>query len=459
MRMKTRIVFISCMAVLAASLVSDVIIWYLTTKSYKDEAYAKAYQKAYMVSAEMQKGLSETEDITEEDIYLRYYLKTKGDDYDICFRSGASANGEDNIIYNHTVFTEQYLAGLSYNCESELSYTYLNWEDRNYIIFNKEIQSFIHYYRIEDITYVQERQEKLLVSMILITAVVVCATVLFLWLVLQRLLRPLQRLHDSAVRIAKGKYDERIPVERSDEIGRLSETFNEMAAAVEHRTKSLAESEYRKTLFMGNLTHELKTPMTAISGYAQTLLTVRPGREEQEEALQYIYQECRRLERLSRKMLKLLELEQETELKRTEVPIRNIFDTASRVCESVLDKKRLLLVREEAGEIFLLEEDLMAEAIINLIDNAAKASKEGGKIILRAGEDFIEVEDYGKGIPAEEQERILEPFYMVDKSRSRKSGGAGLGLALTALIARCHNCRIVVDSRVGEGTRIRLQFV
>lgn len=459
MKLRTRIIFVSCMAVLAACLVSDVIIWHLTTKSYKDEAYAKAYQNAYMISAEMQQRLSEVGGTAEVDTYLEYYLKTKGDDYDVCFRNRTSGDKEDNIIYNHTIFTEEYLKGLAYSNGNELGYTYLNRKGRCYIIFSKEMQPAIHYYRIEDITYVQERQEKLLVSMLLITTGVVCATVLFLQFVLKRILKPLQRLHDGAVRIAKGQYGERVPVERSDEIGQLSETFNEMAAAVEHKTKSLEESEYRKTLFMGNLTHELKTPMTAISGYAQTLLTVRLGEEEQEEALQYIYQECGRLERLSRKMLKLLELEQETELKRTEVPIRRIFEAAGRACRSVLHKKKLSLSLEENGEVFLLEEDLMTEALINLIDNAAKASEEDGKIILRAGEDYIEVEDYGKGIPPEEQERILEPFYMVDKSRSRKSGGAGLGLALTAMIARCHHCRIAIDSREGEGTRIRLQFV
>lgn len=459
MKLRTRIILISCMAVLAACLVSDVLILHLTGKSYQNEAYVKAYQNAYMMLSQLEQGLLEFEGNTEEAVYLEYYLKQNGDDYDICFCNTPAKGKADSTIYNHTLFTREYLMSLTYNSDKNMEYTYLDWEGGSYIVFGRIIKGDLQYYRIEDITYVREKQEHLLVSMILITAGVVGATILFLQLILKRMLKPLQKLNDSAGRIAKGQYDERIPVERSDEIGQLSETFNEMAAAVEHKTKSLEESEYRKTLFMGNLTHELKTPMTAISGYAQTLLTVRLGEEAQEEALQYIYQECGRLERLSRKMLKLLELDQETELKRTDIPIRRIFDAAGRACQSVLDKKKLSLSLEENGEVFLLEEDLMTEALINLIDNAAKASEEGGKIILRAGYDFIEVEDYGKGIPPEEQERILEPFYMVDKSRSRKSGGAGLGLALTAVIARCHNCRIAIDSREGEGTRIRLQFV
>ena len=87
-----------------------------------------------------------------------------------------------------------------------------------------------------------------------------------------------------------------------------------MAEAVEQRTRSLEESEQKKTIFMGNLTHELKTPMTAISGYAQTLLTAKLDEEEKQEALQYIYEECKRLERLSKKMMKLLGLSESEDI-------------------------------------------------------------------------------------------------------------------------------------------------
>ncbi|MDE6231753.1 MAG: sensor histidine kinase, partial [Lachnospiraceae bacterium] len=103
--------------------------------------------------------------------------------------------------------------------------------------------------------------------------------------------------------------------------------------------------------------------------------------------------------------------------------------------------------------------DLMTDVIINLIDNGVKASNKGGRIILRSYGNCIEVQDFGRGIPKEEQEKILEPFYMVDKSRSRKSGGAGLGLALAALIAKRHNILLKIDSEQGQGTRMILQFV
>ena len=280
-----------------------------------------------------------------------------------------------------------------------------------------------------------------------------------LFIILRHILQPLQELNETTKRLAEGNYDQRVVVRRKDEIGQLEESFNKMAEAVEMSTRSLEASERQKTLFMGNLTHELKTPMTAISGYAQTLLSTKLSRENQEAALLYIYEECGRLERLSKKMMKLLELDQEDSLVFTDTPVNCLFEAAEKSCEVILKDKQMTLECMEHGEHFSMDLDLMTDVLINLIDNGVKASDCGGKIVLRAYDNIIEVQDFGQGIPAEEQEKIMEPFYMVDKSRSRKSGGAGLGLALTAMIAKQHNISIQIDSKEGNGNRIILQFV
>ncbi|MBE5934021.1 MAG: HAMP domain-containing histidine kinase, partial [Lachnospiraceae bacterium] len=229
--------------------------------------------------------------------------------------------------------------------------------------------------------------------------------------------------------------------------------------AVEIRTKSLQESERKKTLFMGDLTHELKTPMTAISGYSQLLLTTKLSEEHKEEALLYIYEECGRLERLAKKMMKLLELDYEDALELEEISAEKLFDSVSRSCSQLLKNKNMTLECIQDGEVFMVDVDLMTDALINLVDNGIKASADGSKIVLKAEPNMISVIDYGKGIPKEEQDKILEPFYMIDKSRSRQSGGAGLGLALTATIINKHNCKLVIDSEVGKGTTMILQFV
>lgn len=232
-----------------------------------------------------------------------------------------------------------------------------------------------------------------------------------------------------------------------------------MAEAVELHMQQLEESEKRKTLFMGNLTHELKTPMTAISGYAQMLLTMKLDAQQQEEALGYIYSECQRLERLSRKMMRLLELDDEIPILLQEKAAADLFEAVRKSSEILGKEKQITLLFKENGEHFKMDFDLMQDVLLNLIDNSIKASEAGSKIVVSAEGDCLIVEDFGKGIPKEEQEHIFEPFYMVDKSRSRKSGGAGLGLALTALIARLHQIEIHIESEVGKGTKIILQFV
>ena len=198
--------------------------------------------------------------------------------------------------------------------------------------------------------------------------------------------------------------------------------------------------------------------MTAISGYAKTLLTVKLPEEDREEALSYIYEESCRLERLSRKLMNLLLMEEEDGIDPVEVSAKELFHKAEEACRRNLAEDGICLECHEKGEVFCVDEDLFTEVLINLIDNARKASSAGDSIILAAKENVIEVRDFGRGIPEEERERILEPFYMIDKSRSRKSGGAGLGLAITAMILKRHNCKMQIESKVGEGTRIICGF-
>lgn len=461
MKLRTRITGISCLAVLAACVAVSALIWGVTMRSYQNEAHAKAWQNAAMTQNRLLRRIEELGGSYLNN-YLRYFFKTESDEYSVCFQVQGTEIVE---IYNQTVFDLGFLESLNYAPvsdtvpEENFDIAALNWEGRHYLVFQSGTEWDLQYFRIEDITYVWERMGWLTGILVLITAGVLLCTMVCLSLILKKVLNPLQELNVSARRIAEGQYHQRIAAASRDEIGQLSENFNKMAAAVELRTKSLEESELKKTLFMGNLTHELKTPMTAISGYAQTLLHARLSQEEQKEALSYIYQECGRLERLSRKMMKLLELDRDVELTLTETPIKEIFQAVERSCGELLRQRRMTLKWTEEGQSFPVERDLMTDAILNLVDNAAKASQDGGRILLRAGADFIEVVDFGKGIPKEEQERILEPFYMVDKSRSRKVGGAGLGLALVALIAKAHHCELKIESEVGKGTVIRLQFV
>lgn len=463
MKLRTKILWISCMALLAASLLGDVLILSITGKSLKNEATIRAYQNFYEMTGELEQGLLQKMDAEAKPLYLEHYFKKLKDDYSICFLWSGNTEEANGIrqIYNHTALSVEELSQLSFKYYEGGAITCADYSRGNtdYVVFHKNIQSEIDVYRVASMDEAQNNVRRLTRYVLAITFGVAGLTTGILFIILRHILQPLQELNETTKRLAEGNYDQRVVVRRKDEIGQLEESFNKMAEAVEMSTRSLEASERQKTLFMGNLTHELKTPMTAISGYAQTLLSTKLSRENREAALLYIYEECGRLERLSKKMMKLLELDQEDSLVFTDTPVNCLFEAAEKSCEVILKDKQMTLECMEHGEHFSMDLDLMTDVLINLIDNGVKASDCGGKIVLRAYDNIIEVQDFGQGIPAEEQEKIMEPFYMVDKSRSRKSGGAGLGLALTAMIAKQHNISIQIDSKEGNGTRIILQFV
>ncbi|MBD5556954.1 MAG: HAMP domain-containing histidine kinase [Roseburia sp.] len=461
MKIRTRIIWISCAAVLAATLFGDAVIWILAGRSFREEAFAKAYQNAYVYAEDLIQTFDADQTLADNPIYLDYYFKTNWDDFNILIRVKNQYSSEDEWqeIYNHTVFTEEFLRDMEYQSNENMEYCNLDWSGRRYIVFRRPVGGNLCFFRIEDVSYVREKMEWLTVCMLSIIFVVTAVTVLLLSVILKHVLKPLQELNETTEYMARGYYDQRVHVRSKDEVGQLGESFNKMAEAVEARTRSMEESEKKKTLFMGNLTHELKTPMTAITGYAQTLLSVKLSEEQQEEALMYIYEECTRLERLSKKMMKLLELETESGLIFADTPVEQVFAAAEKSCGVILRDKEITLEISQHGEIFPMDADLMTDVLVNLIDNAVKASERGGTIVLKADKNVIEVQDFGCGIPEEEQEKILEPFYMIDKSRSRKSGGAGLGLALTAMIVKSHGAQLKIESEPGKGTRMILQFV
>ena len=461
MKIRTKIIGISSVAVLAATLLVSGIIWKILGKSQEEEAVMQAYQSCYFFMNDFEEALEKS---GTDAIGLEYFFKMseyadneRQENYNLCFRLGK----EVEEIYNPTIFTLKNLLRYSYETYQDngnISYTRIDRGEKTYLVFQREFQPQFLVFQITDITYVTEYKEQLAIILGVLSLGVVLLTVSILWASVRHMLLPLQKLNDSAKKIAEGVYDDRVDIKGKDEIGELGKSFNQMAQAVETKTQHLEESERRKTLFMGNLTHELKTPMTAISGYAQTLLTTKLEPEEQEEALLYIYEQCGRLERLSKKMMRLLEVDGEEALHYTNVSAKQLFEDAKKSCKILLEKKSMVLECVSHDEMYRVDYDLMLDVLINLIDNGVKASEEGSRIRLIASEDSITVQDFGRGIPEEEKERILEPFYMIDKSRSRKCGGAGLGLSLAALIIKRHNMKMEIESEIGKGTSIHLQF-
>ena len=215
----------------------------------------------------------------------------------------------------------------------------------------------------------------------------------------------------------------------------------------------------RREEFIGSFAHELKTPLTAIIGYADMLRSKEMSPKSRFTAAGYIFSEGKRLEALSLKLMDIIVAgKQEFEPKEFEVGyfIRSI---AAVTVPSLSNEGMTLDMRWEPG-VIVVEPDLFKTLMINLVDNARKASPKGSVIELfgkvQDGGYALYVRDHGCGIPKEELSRITEPFYMIDKSRSRAQNGAGLGLALGARIAELHGTKLEYESVEGEGTTVRV---
>lgn len=275
------------------------------------------------------------------------------------------------------------------------------------------------------------------------------------------LLRPLGRLSAATCRMAAGELDQRVEVRGDDEIAQLSADFNVMAHRIQRQVQELRDAARRQEDFIGSFAHEIKTPLTSIIGYAD-LLRSRPATEEQvRQSAGYIFGEGRRLEALSRKLLDLIVLEKQ------DFPLRPVsLDVFLRrvggAMAPALEQSGIRLSVQAQPVTALMEPDLMETVCLNLLDNARKAMESGGDLLLEGlleeSGPVIRVTDSGKGIPAEELSRVTEAFYMVDKSRSRAQGGAGLGLALCRRIVDLHGGALELESRPGEGTRVTVRL-
>ncbi len=215
----------------------------------------------------------------------------------------------------------------------------------------------------------------------------------------------------------------------------------------------------RREEFIASFAHELKTPLTAIIGYADMLRSKDMTPKSRFTAAGYIFSEGKRLEALSLKLMNIIVAgRQEFELKRFEVGyfIRSI---AAVTVPSLSEDGITLDMRWEPG-VIEVEPDLFKTLLINLVDNARKASRRNSAIELfgKVEDDgyAIYVRDHGRGMPQEELSRITEPFYMIDKSRSRAQNGAGLGLALCQRIAELHATKLEYESEEGKGTTVRI---
>lgn len=271
------------------------------------------------------------------------------------------------------------------------------------------------------------------------------------------LVRPLKRMSQSIEEMAGGYGDNYLHENAYDETERISNAFNKLW----DRYKVLDASREE---FVANVSHELKTPLTAISGYAELIENHMVDPEQETRFAQEIQQNATRLLSLINDIIRLSELDsgEDNLLCFEQVDLDEVAGTCVKNLQMNAQKRNVTLYYEGVSCMLRADRGMISELVENLCQNAIRYNNEGGEVHVRVyyekGQPMLSVADNGIGIPKDQQERIFERFYRVDKSRSKQTGGTGLGLAIVKHIVELHDAVLHLESEPGKGTTITVAF-
>ena len=299
-------------------------------------------------------------------------------------------------------------------------------------------------------------------TLLILFSITSALSAIVLHLTFKKIFTPLEIVASASKKIANGKYHERIIIEGEGELLAVAEDFNKMAEEIEYQIEKLEEEALGKQQFVDNFAHEIRTPLTSIYGYAEYMQKARLEEEELIEMTQYIMDEAIHMKNIANSLLELATLKNFTPVK-NKVFLPKLFEEIQKTLKKSLDEENVKLIITTHIDFLDVQEDLLRSLLLNLCSNALKSCTYGEGIIRLDASKIAErivlsVTDDGHGIPKESLDRVIEPFYRVDKARSREFGGAGLGLALCHQIAEIFNAQLVIESEVGSGTQIKLIF-
>lgn len=286
---------------------------------------------------------------------------------------------------------------------------------------------------------------------------------IFILFALQMLINPIKKILRSINEISNGKLHHRVKVKGSHEISKLSEAFNTM-------TEKLEQIDTSRQEFVSNVSHELKTPLSSIKVLSDALLLQKDAPLDMyKEFLQDINSEIDRMTEIVNNLLALVKLDNKTvNLNIEETSLNMILDELIKRLQPLAEQKNINLIYEPQKNITIdADKFRLGLAISNLIENAIKYTDEKGDVKVTIESDhqnaFVTILDTGIGINEEEQSKIFNRFYRVDKTRDRETGGTGLGLSITHSIIMLHNGSIKISSKENEGStftaRVPLKYV
>ncbi|MFI9505984.1 sensor histidine kinase [Nocardia sp. NPDC052566] len=319
--------------------------------------------------------------------------------------------------------------------------------------------------------------ERMIMQQLLIGAIVLAALAVAAYFVIRRSLRPLLRVENIAAAIARGDLHRRVPVRGNNtEIDRLSRSLNGMLAqiqrafaATEASEAAAVRSEAKMRRFVADASHELRTPLTTIRGFAE--LYRQGATTDPALFMERIEHEAERMGLLVEDLLMLARLDAQRPLAQHQVDLLAVASDAVHDARAVVaagnssgpQRAIELEIRSGEGTLEVVgDEARLRQVLANLLNNALIHTPQDTAVTVRLTPDFdevlLEVADTGPGLPPEEAERVFERFYRTDTSRTRASGGSGLGLSIVQALVTAHGGEVEVDSTPGRGTTFTVRL-
>ena len=280
------------------------------------------------------------------------------------------------------------------------------------------------------------------------------------------IINSITQMKEIAQNITEGDFSKRVNIKGDDELAILAKSLNKMADELQLKIDNLERLNKVRTDFVANVSHELKTPLTSIKGFIETLEDgALEDKENAKRFISIIKKHAQGLTNIVDDLLSLSELELgKDRLQKTKIDLKELIDEVILGFGHSLSMKNQKLDFSFKGKDFKIVADRqkLEQVLVNLIDNALKYTAQSGLIKVSISQEenslLVVVEDNGIGIPKEHLDRIFERFYRVDKARSRQMAGTGLGLAIVKHIIALHNGDISIDSQPNKGTKVKISL-
>lgn len=325
-------------------------------------------------------------------------------------------------------------------------------------------------YEGEDILYLRYEKEltelaniwdKLQMKYIIISLVFSFVLAIILFVILRKTMKPIDELTQVVDNMADGNMESRASEQGNDEIATLGKHFNQMADKIQENIELIRQESDAKQEFVDNFAHELKSPLTSIYGFAEYIQKANVSEEEKIQCMEYIMAESKNLLQLSYTMLDMAKIKN-TEFKAEEFDLIEVEEQINSRMTSICMEREVTLSSNISIQKIHANKELFISLISNLVQNSIYACENGGQVSWGIDEmnDTVRiyVKDNGCGMTEEQLNRVKEPFYRVDKARSREEGRTGLGLAICAEIVEYHKGQMKIQSEMGKGTTIFVAF-